>query len=145
MDRFVLPPRYSTSGADCHMATCYRTRWAYECCAGVAAQIMTAHTIWVVNFYPTMKKKHCTVNQNILILFIDIFDVHCCSDYIELSKGSEWCCAKRCTRLPYDQKMTKLMVVRQLVGKVVCSSYVTHQKFINYTWILAITRAYSPW
>ena len=31
-----------------------------------------------------------------------------------------------------------------LVGKVVCSSYVTHQKIISYSWILAITRAYSP-
>ena len=29
-------------------------------------------------------------------------------------------------------------------GKVVCSSYVTHQKVISYSWILAITRAYSP-
>ena len=35
------------------------------------------------------------------------------------------------------------MVTRELVGKVVCSSYGTHQKVISYSWILAITRAYS--
>ena len=35
-------------------------------------------------------------------------------------------------------------VTRELVGKVVCSSYVTHQKVISYSWILAIIRAYSP-
>ena len=40
--------------------------------------------------------------------------------------------------------MSKLAVTRELVGKVVCSSYVTHQKVISYSWILAITRAYSP-
>ena len=40
--------------------------------------------------------------------------------------------------------MTKLVVTRELVGKVVCSSYVTHQKVISYSWILTITRAYSP-
>ena len=34
---------------------------------------------------------------------------------------------------------------RGLVGKVVCSSYVTHQKVISCSWILAITRVYSPW
>ena len=44
----------------------------------------------------------------------------------------------------YDQKMTKLVVTRELVGKVVCSSYVTHKKVISYSWILAITRAHSP-
>ena len=40
----------------------------------------------------------------------------------------------------------KLVVNRELVGKVVCSSYVTHQKIISCSWILAlaITRAYSP-
>ena len=31
-----------------------------------------------------------------------------------------------------------------LVAKVVCSSYVTHQKVKSYSWIFAITRAYSP-
>ena len=36
------------------------------------------------------------------------------------------------------------MFTRELVGKVVCSSYVAHQKPIRYSWILAITRAYSP-
>ena len=41
-------------------------------------------------------------------------------------------------------KMAKLAANRDLVGKVVCSSYVTHQKVISYSWILAITRAYSP-
>ena len=40
-------------------------------------------------------------------------------------------------------KMTKFMVTRELVGKVVCSSYVTHQKVKSYSWILAITGAYS--
>ena len=40
--------------------------------------------------------------------------------------------------------MAKLAVTRELVGKVVCSSYVTHQMVINYSWVLAITRAYSP-
>ena len=40
--------------------------------------------------------------------------------------------------------MVKLAVTRELVGKVVCSSYVTHQKVISYSWIVAITRAYSP-
>ena len=40
--------------------------------------------------------------------------------------------------------MAKLAVTRELVGKVVCSSYVTHQKVISYYWILTITRAYSP-
>ena len=40
--------------------------------------------------------------------------------------------------------MTKLTVTRELVGKVVCSSYVTHQKVIRYSWVLVITRAYSP-
>ena len=44
----------------------------------------------------------------------------------------------------YDQKMAKLAVTRELVGKVVCSSYVTHQNVIIYSWILVITRAYSP-
>ena len=28
--------------------------------------------------------------------------------------------------------------------KVACTSYVTHQKVINYSWIVAITRSYSP-
>ena len=37
-----------------------------------------------------------------------------------------------------------LAVTRELVGKVVCSSYVTHQKAISYCWILVITHAYSP-
>ena len=46
-------------------------------------------------------------------------------------------------RLTYDQKMAKLAVTRELVGKVVCSPYVIHQKIISYSWILAITRAYS--
>ena len=41
-------------------------------------------------------------------------------------------------------KMAKLAVNWELVGKVVCSSYVTHQKVISYTRKLAITRAYSP-
>ena len=36
------------------------------------------------------------------------------------------------------------MVTRELVGKVVCFSYVTHQKVIVYSWILAITRANWP-
>ena len=40
--------------------------------------------------------------------------------------------------------MAKLTVTRELVGKVVCSSYVTHQKIISYSLILAITRAYLP-
>ena len=40
--------------------------------------------------------------------------------------------------------MAKLAVTRELVGKVVCSSYVTHQKVISYPWVLAITQAYSP-
>ena len=35
--------------------------------------------------------------------------------------------------LTYDQKMTKLVVSLELVGKVVCSSYVTHQKVISYS------------
>ena len=39
--------------------------------------------------------------------------------------------------------MTKLVVTRELVGNVVCSSYVTHQKVISYSWILT-SRAYSP-
>ena len=42
------------------------------------------------------------------------------------------------------QKITKHVATRELVGKIVCSSYVTHQKVISYSWILAITRAYSP-
>ena len=46
--------------------------------------------------------------------------------------------------LTCDQKITKLVVTRELVGKVVYSSYVTHQKVKSYSWILAITRAYSP-
>ena len=41
-------------------------------------------------------------------------------------------------------KITKLVVTRELVGKVVCSSYVAHQKVISYFWILAIIRAHSP-
>ena len=55
-----------------------------------------------------------------------------------------------CTELPRDlgltsdQKMAKLAVTLELVGKVVCSSYVTHQKVISYCWILTITWAYSP-
>ena len=40
--------------------------------------------------------------------------------------------------------MAKLAVTRELVGNVVCFSYVTRQKVISYSWILAITRAYSP-
>ena len=40
--------------------------------------------------------------------------------------------------------MTKLVLTRELVGKVIGSSYVTHQKVISYSWILTITRAYSP-
>ena len=40
--------------------------------------------------------------------------------------------------------MAKPLVTRELVGKVVCSAYVTHQKVISYSWILAITRAYLP-
>ena len=49
-------------------------------------------------------------------------------------------------RRTYELKMAKLAVTRALVGQVVCSSYVTHQpeKVISYSWILAITRAYSP-
>ena len=39
--------------------------------------------------------------------------------------------------------MTKVVVTRELVAKVVCSSYITHQKVIIYSWILAITQAYS--
>ena len=46
--------------------------------------------------------------------------------------------------LTYDQKMVKLAVTRELIGKVFCSSYVTHQKVISYSWILTITRAYLP-
>ena len=46
--------------------------------------------------------------------------------------------------LTYDQKMAKLAFTRELVGKVVYSSYVTHQNVINYSIILAKTRAYSP-
>ena len=38
-------------------------------------------------------------------------------------------------RLIYDQKMAKLAVTRELVGKVVWSSYATHQKVISYSWI----------
>ena len=30
-----------------------------------------------------------------------------------------------------------------LVGKIICSSCITHQKVIRYSWILAITRQYS--
>ena len=41
-------------------------------------------------------------------------------------------------------KMAKLAVTGELVDKVVCSSYVTHQKVISGSWILAITRAFSP-
>ena len=41
-------------------------------------------------------------------------------------------------------KMVKLAVNRMLVGKVLNSSYVTHQKVISYSWMLAITRTYSP-
>ena len=40
--------------------------------------------------------------------------------------------------------MAKLAVTRELVGKVVCSSYVTQQKVISDSWVLSITRAYSP-
>ena len=40
--------------------------------------------------------------------------------------------------------MAKLVVTRGLVGRVVYSSYVTHQKVIRYSWILAITLAHSP-
>ena len=40
--------------------------------------------------------------------------------------------------------MAKLAVTPELVDKVLCSSYVTHQKVISYSWILAITRAYLP-
>ena len=47
-------------------------------------------------------------------------------------------------RLTYDQKMAKLAVIRELVDKVVCSSHVTHQKVISYSWMLAITRTYLP-
>ena len=39
--------------------------------------------------------------------------------------------------------MTILVVTRELVGKVVCFSYVTHQK-VSYSWVLTITLAYSP-
>ena len=39
--------------------------------------------------------------------------------------------------------MTKHVVTRELVGKIVCSFYITHQVII-YSWILAITLAYSP-
>ena len=49
-----------------------------------------------------------------------------------------------CCTWTYDQKMTKLAVNRDLVGKVVCCSYVTHQKVISYSWILATTLDYSP-
>ena len=49
-----------------------------------------------------------------------------------------------CCTWTYDQKMTKLAVIRDLVGKVVCCSYVTHQKVISYSWILATTLDYSP-
>ena len=37
-----------------------------------------------------------------------------------------------------------LAVTRELVGKVVWSSYVTHQKAISYCWRIVITQAYSP-
>ena len=40
--------------------------------------------------------------------------------------------------------MTKLAVTRELIGKFLCPSYLTHQKVISYSWILAITWAYSP-
>ena len=40
--------------------------------------------------------------------------------------------------------MAKLAVTPELVGKVVCFSYVTHQKVVSYSWILVITQAYSP-
>ena len=40
--------------------------------------------------------------------------------------------------------MARLAVTRELVGNVVCSSYVAHQKVKSYSWILAINRAYSP-
>ena len=53
----------------------------------------------------------------------------------------------RNSRGTWDWLMSaKLMVNRELVGKIVCSSYVTHQKIISCCWILAlaITRAYSP-
>ena len=46
--------------------------------------------------------------------------------------------------LTYDQKMAKLAFTRELVGRVICSSYVTHQKVISYSWILAITHPCSP-
>ena len=40
--------------------------------------------------------------------------------------------------------MAKLAVASELIGKVGCSSYVTHQRVISYSLILAITWAYSP-
>ena len=44
----------------------------------------------------------------------------------------------------WDWVNAKLAVTRELMSKVLCSSYVTHQKVTSYSWILAITRAYSP-
>ena len=44
----------------------------------------------------------------------------------------------------FRPKNGKLAVTLELVGKVVCSSYVTHQKVISYCWVLTITWAYSP-
>ena len=40
--------------------------------------------------------------------------------------------------------MAKLTVTWELVGKVVCSAYVTNQKVVNYSWILTKNRTYSP-
>ena len=41
------------------------------------------------------------------------------------------------------KKIAKLAVTRGLVGKVICSSYVTHQKVLSYSWMFAIPRANS--
>ena len=51
----------------------------------------------------------------------------------------DWLATKKC-----PNSRLRVAVTRELVGKVVCSTYVTHKQVISYSWILAITRAYSP-
>ena len=48
------------------------------------------------------------------------------------------------TKSPRDWLKTKLVVSREMIDKVVCFSYVAHQKVISYSWLLAITQAFSP-
>ena len=37
--------------------------------------------------------------------------------------------------LTNDQKLARLVATRELVGKAVCSSHITHQKVISHSWM----------